>query len=73
MPRPDLKTMREEASVGCGLVICLMLNVTLIPLVIYHAVQLIADTWLADWLSRAGASPDDTSSSAGPPRGSANN
>ena len=33
-----------------GLLLCIQLGVSLVPMVVYHAVQLWIDTFVADWM-----------------------
>ncbi len=59
MPREEriaVAISGSQKTLMVGLLVCLMLNVTLLPMVIYHAVQLILDTLIADRLKRQ--SPD---------------
>ncbi len=47
----------SQKTLMVGLLVCLLLNVTLFPMVIYHATQLITDTLIADQWARQGPAP----------------
>ncbi|MGI9518541.1 MAG: bile acid:sodium symporter family protein [Pirellulaceae bacterium] len=60
MPREEqiaVAISGSQKTLMVGLLVCLMLNITLLPMVIYHAVQLVCDTLFADWARRQ--SPDN--------------
>lgn len=46
----------SQKTLMIGLLVCILLNVSLVPMVVYHAVQLIIDTFVADRFASAGPS-----------------
>ena len=50
----------SQKTLMIGLLICIQLNVSLLPMVIYHAVQLVLDTLIADWFVSRGRSDRNT-------------
>ncbi len=48
----------SQKTLMIGLLVCMFLNVSLLPMVIYHAVQLIVDTFIADWFARTESGHD---------------
>jgi len=48
----------SQKTLMIGLLVCLQLNVSLVPMVVYHAVQLVIDTFVADWFVRHSSGAD---------------
>jgi sodium/bile acid cotransporter 7 len=56
-PRPERIAVAfsgSQKTLMIGLLVCIQLGVSLVPMVLYHAVQLILDTFVADWFARRG-------------------